>query len=143
MNQNLALKNLNKGMSCSEAVLASFNSQLNISEEDCIRLSSGLAGGIGFSGQTCGVVVAGIIVLGLVLGPASPEETKARIRVLAASDEFINWFADSHGSLDCKLLCEGADLPPHERAYLLREKRTPENYVLSTVSKIQKMINES
>ena len=53
---------------CSQCVLKALQEHLKIGNEDTFKSMSGLAGGVGLRGDSCGALLAGIVALGLVFG---------------------------------------------------------------------------
>ncbi len=71
---------------------------------DLIRAASQLSGGIGFSGQTCGALMGGALLLGLYAGRGSAEEEEhPKLRLM--TNEYIEWFAakqeQEYGGITC------------------------------------------
>ena len=53
---------------CSQAVVGAFKKTLGGISDDIFNASTGLAGGIGLTGNTCGALTGGVIVLSTFLG---------------------------------------------------------------------------
>jgi len=85
---------------CSEAVLYTINGTLgNPLPAGIVRLASGFAGGIGNSGHACGALKGGVMALGLAFGRT--EAGASCPKLLPATRELLDWFAQSFGSCCC------------------------------------------
>ena len=70
----------------------------------------GLAGGLGFVGETCGALTGGACVLGLYAGKGRPEdEDDPRLNFMI--NDLVQWFKDGYGqeygSLRCADILQG------------------------------------
>jgi C_GCAxxG_C_C family probable redox protein len=117
------------GYSCSEAVLAAFGPGLGLERQTAARMAAGLAGGIGLTGRTCGVVAASVLVLGLKFGPDKVGDRYQRHRAMVLGGEFCERFKALHGSLECRELCKGMDLGTPEGAKAIRASGIPERLI--------------
>ncbi|WMJ84012.1 DVU_1555 family C-GCAxxG-C-C protein [Oscillospiraceae bacterium LTW-04] len=76
---------------------------------DLIRAMSGLNGGIGFSGKTCGALTGGACVLSYFTGKGEADELEAP-ESRAMIQEYINWFetefGEEHGGTGCDEILE-------------------------------------
>lgn len=128
------------GHSCSEAVMAAFGPRLGLDRVTSIKLAAGLAGGIGLTGNVCGVVTASVLVLGLLYGPEKVEDRYQRHRAMLLAGEFAERFEAEHGSLDCRELCGGMDLGTPEGAKAIRESGIPEKLIADATRLLVKML---
>lgn len=72
---------------------------------DLIRAMAGLAGGVGFTGDTCGALTGGACLLGLFAGRGhADEEEDPRLNLMIG--EFLNWFTEEYSSLYGGIHCE-------------------------------------
>jgi len=94
-------------------------------------MASGFAGGMGLMGETCGVIGAGMLIIGMQCGPCDIEDSQGRRRSLMLCSEFSERFAQANGSTLCQSLCHGADLRSPEGARALRESGRPEHLIRS------------
>lgn len=100
---------LQAGYSCSEALLLTYAKELGLGHACALKLASGLAGGMGAGGGTCGVMTAACLVIGLAAGPDTIAEPGARDQVRGLVDAFRNGFVADHGALACQALNGGVD----------------------------------
>lgn len=110
-----------EGSSCAQSVASVFASDLGLTEEQILKVSSGFGGGMGQTGGVCGVVSAGIIVLGLRYGSGAPGDKEGRAKIYAVVAEFIGRFRERHGAIDCPALL-GCDLSVPEERKRTREQ---------------------
>ena len=69
----------NTEFNCAQSVLVPFAPQLGMDEGTAMRVACGLGSGMGRSGNICGAISGGMLVLGLKYGmtdPDSPEDKK-------------------------------------------------------------------
>jgi len=106
------------------------------SNPDLIRAMSGLAGGLGFTGDTCGALTGGACLLGLYAGRGAPEEQEDEKLNLMVS-ELVDWFSEEYGKIYGGIRCEiilGDD--PRNRT-----ARCP-NMVFGTYEKVKALLIE-
>ncbi len=89
---------------CSEAVLVSINEIFDggLSEEQAVRLASGMACGLGDSGCLCGAVGGGVLALGLILGQNKAYARRKLCRKAAC--ELHETFKLANKSTCCRVL---------------------------------------
>ncbi|MEW6663278.1 MAG: C-GCAxxG-C-C family (seleno)protein [Bacillota bacterium] len=73
-----------EGFNCGEAVLLSFKDLLfpNL-DPGVVKLATGFGGGMGHAGCVCGALAAGTMVLGMMKGRTSPQESREEAYQLA------------------------------------------------------------
>jgi C_GCAxxG_C_C family probable redox protein len=86
-----------QGFYCSQILLMLGLEAQGKSDPDLIRAMTGLAGGIGFSGKTCGALSGGACLLGLYAGRGATEEQEHDHFKLMV-DELVEWFSGEIGS---------------------------------------------
>ena len=125
-----------QGFHCSQILLFMGLDAQGKSNPDLIRAMSGLAGGLGFTGDTCGVLTGGACLLGLYAGRGTPEEQEDEKLNLMIS-KLVDWFSEEYGKLYGGIRCEiilGDD--PRNRT-----SRCP-NMVLGSYEKVKTLLNE-
>ena len=104
---------------------------------DLIRAMNALAGGLGFSGDTCGALTGGACLLGLYAGRGSAEE-EADPKLDLMIGELVDWFTQEHtalyGGIHCREIL-GDD--PHNQ-----KVRCP-GIVSSTYDKVTSILIEN
>ncbi|MCJ7498651.1 C-GCAxxG-C-C family protein [bacterium] len=69
----------NTEFNCAQSVLSEFAPRLGMDEKTAMKVACGLGSGMGRSGNICGAISGGMLVLGLKYGmtdPDSPEDKK-------------------------------------------------------------------
>jgi C_GCAxxG_C_C family probable redox protein len=125
-----------QGFYCSQILLCMGLEAQGKSNPDLIRAMSGLAGGLGFTGDTCGALTGGACLLGLYAGRGTPEEQEDERLNLMVSD-LVDWFSEEYGKLYGGIRCEiilGDD--PRNRT-----ARCP-NMVLGVYEKVKTLVSE-
>jgi len=103
-----ALECFNGGFYCSQALLSTYCDDL-LDKETAMKLSCGLAAGMGRLGSTCGAVTGAYLVIGLKHGNCLAGDKKAVERTFSLVQEFDKLFVEKHGSTNCRELL-GVDL---------------------------------
>lgn len=98
--ENIALDNYKNGCNCAQAILKTFAAELELNEETAMKMAVGLGSGM-YTGETCGVVSAAFIALGLKHG--SMDKSKAK-EVLQMIKQYEKEFKEKNSSLNCKEL---------------------------------------
>lgn len=91
------------GANCAQSVLTTFCWQYGLNRELGFRLACGLGGGL-CSGEVCGAVSAGVLVIGLKYGNSLPDDKLARKRCQEQTKQFVEAFKARHGSILCREL---------------------------------------
>ncbi len=105
--KELAGKNFKDGYNCAESVVRTFRDffQLDVSDE-ALKMSSGFGGGLGHAGCMCGALSGATMVLGMLQGRASKEQSRGPI--YSSSQDFHSIFTEQFGAACCRVL------NPHE-----------------------------
>ena len=106
---------------CGEAMLLGCCEALGIESDVIPNIALGMGGGIGLQGQVCGIVTSGTMVIGLVVGSRETEYSKRKMRVFAASGQFLQRFEKEQGTLSCAKIT-GLDLTTPQGRKQLKER---------------------
>ena len=99
------------GCNCAQSILAAFQEEMGLTEDQCMALAGGMGGGMR-CGSICGAISGGILVLGMLF-PARPNEgPDAKRRITRQIQEYIRRFRELLN--DSKWL-RGTELPLRER----------------------------
>lgn len=139
----IAVRNGLNGCSCSEAILFTYAPRFGLTKSTALKAAAGLAGGVGLAGQTCGVVTASVIVLGLVNGPDTMADVQGRRQAMIQASCFVDEFERIHGSLLCSKLCAGLDMRTPEGAKAIRHSGIPEKLIRSAGEILDSMLNNT
>ena len=102
-----AKKLYGQGFLCSQAVLAAFAEELELSEQQALKLGACFGGGM-CKGEVCGACTGALMVLGLKYGQCEPG-ADSRIKSNYATVRFLEQFSNENGSYMCRDLL-GCDL---------------------------------
>ena len=102
------------GSSCSQAVFAVFAEDLGMDERLAHKVSTGLGGGMGRMGLTCGAISGGVLALSLAYGSATGSDQEAKMKTYGIVAKFIAGIEAQYGSTQCRVLLGGADLRTEE-----------------------------
>lgn len=98
--QEIAVNYFSKKLHCSQSVLAAYAEECGISEEQAIKLGSCFGSGMR-KGEVCGAVTGALMVLGLLYGQKSSEDTDGRQNANKVNDLMMNKFREKCGSFIC------------------------------------------
>lgn len=85
-----------QGFFCSQVLIALGLELQGKENPDLVRAMQGLAGGLGFTGETCGALTGGACLLGLYAGKGEPEEQE-NLRLNFMIEDLVKWFKAGYG----------------------------------------------
>lgn len=100
-----------QGFYCSQILLFLGLEAQGKENPDLIRTMSGLAGGMGFSGEVCGALTGGACLLGLYAGRGSrdeEEDQKLNLMVTELVEWFSGQFGEMYGGIKCSDILDDA-----------------------------------
>jgi len=101
---------------CGQVLVHSFLKTLKIDNPELLMASSPFFGGMALTGNTCGALLAGLMVLGLVYGRQDVSEgVPGLIKGVKPLRKFIQFFAERHPTINCKDIT-GTDLADPQKA---------------------------
>lgn len=91
-----------QGFKCSQILMQLGLDSQGKENSDLVRVVSGLAGGLGFSGYVCGALTGGVCLLSLYAGRGDQSETE-NPRLIFMINQLIEWFEQTYGNkgLNC------------------------------------------
>lgn len=108
----------NQGFYCAQILLILALESEGKEDSDLIRAMSGLNGGFGFSGHTCGALSGGCCLLGYFCGKGEAEEIEEP-RMTEMIQTFVEWFHNSvgetYGGCNCTDILEGNPMNKMQR----------------------------
>jgi len=110
-----ALLQFSSGFNCAQSVLAAFCAAFDVDNNIALRIAGAFGGGIAGTGETCGAVAGGLMVIGLRHGMTDPKDLQAKEKTRDLGKRFIQRFSSAHGSCRCKELL-GCDVATPEGA---------------------------
>jgi C_GCAxxG_C_C family probable redox protein len=96
-----AVDMFNEGYSCSQAVVGAFGGPFGLDRDTALKISAGLGGGVGRTGNICGSVTGAILILGLKFGSTNPKDKNGKFAAYKKVQEFCEEFKAQAGSLIC------------------------------------------
>ncbi|MDD3334915.1 MAG: C-GCAxxG-C-C family protein [Eubacteriales bacterium] len=113
-----------EGYNCAQAVFAAFAEEMGLSQEQALRIASGMGGGMGGLRFTCGTVSAMFMVLGALQGYDDPEDKVGKQQLYARVQGLHARFTDQYHTSNCRELLSAAGIAAKAEP----EARTPEYY---------------
>lgn len=99
-----------QGFFCSQILMLLGLELQGKTNPDLVRSMHGLAGGIGFNGETCGVLTGSACLMGLYAGNGLPEEDEDP-RLMFMIQDLFKWFnqniGEQYGSIRCEEILQG------------------------------------
>ncbi len=119
--EELAVKQFKSGYNCAQSMIYSFAEELGIDKSIAMKLATGFGGGLGRTGNVCGAVTGGILILGLMFGRGENEDKIKQEKTYQYVREFIEKFKVKYGTVECKSLIDNIDLLTDEGKKRFRE----------------------
>jgi len=116
-----ALSYFIREFNCCQSVLVAYARDFGLSDETALSLAGAFGGGIGGTGETCGAVTGGLLVIGLRHGAGDPKDKEGREKIHQAAQAFMARFTAMCGSTRCRDLlgCDVGAPGGRERALAL------------------------
>ncbi|WAC05275.1 MAG: C-GCAxxG-C-C family protein [Methanoregula sp.] len=96
-----ALAGFMSGFTCSAAVVSAFSRDLDLDPDTAKKIACGFGAGISKTGNICGAVSGAIMVIGLRYGKVNQGDDAATEKTRALTRQFMQEFANRHGSVNC------------------------------------------
>lgn len=97
-----ALSCFSKGFNCCQSVLSAYSRDFGLNDETAMKVAGAFGGGIAGTGETCGAVTGGLMVIGLKYGMTDPQYPQAKEKTREQALRFMEEFAASCGSTKCR-----------------------------------------
>ena len=85
-----------------QAIVATYGDQFGIPQEMALRFGCGFSGGIGLTGEVCGMVAGAVILLGMKHGPKTVRQRDEYESTVELAKQFVKDFNAKHGSVACR-----------------------------------------
>lgn len=108
------------GFNCSQAVFTTFATELGLSEEMALKVSTQFGGGAR-KGEMCGAVSGALMVLGLKYGHYHYDAQEEKANAYKIAEDFMNRFIEKNGTVVCRELL-GYDLTKSEDIQKIKEQ---------------------
>ena len=143
--ERLAREFFHQGYNCSQAVFLAFCQDTGIDQETAARIASSFGGGLGRLREVCGALSGGCMVLGMLYGGFSPEDTAAKGEHYRRIQSYAEAFRQENGAILCRdLLHLSEDTPlspiPDARTQAYYKKRPCEEMVACAARLLEEMI---
>jgi hypothetical protein len=126
-----------QGFFCSQ-ILMTLGLELQGKENpELIRAMNGLAGGLGFTGETCGALTGGACLLGVYAGKGAPTEEE-NLRLNFMIEDLVKWFKAGYGQEYGGIRC--AEILGENRQF--QAARCPA-MVIGTFQKVKELLVEN
>lgn len=87
---------------CSQATLLALQEALGLEDELTLKAASSLCGGVALSGNTCGALTAGVMVMGMKEGRGELKEGFASVmKAMLPANRLVKWFETEYGTTVC------------------------------------------
>lgn len=105
-------------------MLAAHGPELGIDVETAMKMGSAFGGGMGLTGETCGVVTGAVLLISMKYGAGDSEDRDAKNRAYGLTEKFLEEFRSRNKSLLCRDLLgfniKSDDVPDKEEIILKR-----------------------
>ena len=138
-----------QGYNCAQSVFCAFTDVTGYDIDASARMASSFGGGMGRLRETCGVVSAAALVLGIVKGYDDPADYDAKKRHYALIREFADRFKRENSSINCRELLTLAGLnpesggEPEQRSEEFYQKRPCPHLVYDAAFILDEMLQSS
>lgn len=89
------------GYNCCQSILSAFAPKLGLDRQKSLRMATGFPGGLGYQGETCGAVIGGYLVLGLLAGNTTANDELRKDITYGLIREFLSEFEKRNNSTRC------------------------------------------
>ena len=113
-----------EGYNCAQAVVLAFKEEMNMKEEDIVKMASSFGGGMGRLREVCGAVSGMFLVAGGLYGYDDPKDFNGKKEHYELIQQLAAEFKEKNGSIVCRELL-GLERKTDEA---VPEKRTKEYY---------------
>ncbi len=129
------------GYNCAQSVLAVFAPELGMDRDTAMKIACGFGSGMGRSGNMCGAVTGGMIVLGLKYGMMDPESEEDKEKTYEEVVGLLERIQSIHGSANCTDLM-GVDIGTPEGLQEAQEQELSEKVCSKIVGDVTRILEE-
>ncbi len=143
--EGLSVNTFKSGYNCAQSMIYSFAEEANIDKSIALKLATGFGGGLGRTGNVCGAVTGGILILGLMFGRGEDEDKIKQEKTYQYVRDFIEKFKAKYGTIECRKLLDDIDLLTEEGQKRFKESGMINKcyeYVENANRMIQEIIKE-
>ncbi len=103
------------GFNCTQSVLAAYQDQTGLTEQQSFAIATGFGGGVRYGGL-CGAVSGAVMVLGLLFPHDQKNDAEGKSASMHRTVEFERRFKERFAKLDCRDLLAEKELAGTEMA---------------------------
>lgn len=144
--QNAAINYFKSSYNCAQSVFTVFGKTEGISENNCLRISSGFGGGMGHLQHTCGAVTGAFMALGLEINPSDKNSKITKNDIYELVKKFSEEFTKRNKSISCRQLL-GYDMNTPEGQYEINRlnlyQNACEKYIKDAVEIVENLRNSA
>ena len=131
-----------KGFNCSQSLLASFTDVTGLTEQASFDIGAGFGAGA-FTGELCGALSGGIMVLGMATPVDQEDPVASKRRTGKLSKEFQTRFQEKYGNLRCAPLLK-TEITPDQcpAAQAVGTTNRCEILILSAMEIVEEILKE-
>ena len=88
---------------CSQATMLALQETLGLEDELTLKATSSVCGGMALSGNTCGALSAGIMIMGMKYGRGDLKEGFTNVmKGMLPAAKLVKWFEKEYGTVMCR-----------------------------------------
>ena len=129
------------GFNSAQSVLSEFAPQLGMETDTAMKVACGLGAGMGRSGNVCGAVTGGMLVLGLKYGMVDPELQEDKEKTYIQVLELLDRIKAIHGSTNCTDLM-GVDIGTPEGQREAQDQDLSDKVCAKVVGDVSRILEE-
>lgn len=132
---------LNTKFNCAQSVVSEFARELGIDIDTARRISCGLGSGMAKTGNMCGAVTGGMLVLGLKYGMTDPDSTDDKEQTYQKVASLLEKIEAVHGTSNCVDLM-GVDIGTPGGQQEAKEKELSEKICSTVVRDVTRILED-
>jgi len=136
-----AVQTYKGAFNCAQSVLSVFAPQFGMDRDTAMKVSCGLGAGMGRSGNVCGAVTGGILVLGLKYGMTDPESQEDKEKTYEEVVKFLEMIKVLYESTNCTDLM-GVDVGTPEGRLEAEELELSDKVCAVIVGDVTRILDE-
>ena len=100
---------------CAQALVKAFLDLLEIDNPEVFKSATGFSAGLALTGNNCGALLGGLMILSIKFGRGEIEEgVEGIVRGIRPMRALVKWFKEKYQSFQCSTLTGGANLADPE-----------------------------
>jgi C_GCAxxG_C_C family probable redox protein len=109
-NSEIALSWFDNNYNCAQSVLTAFAKELDMPEDELLRVACAFGGGMGRQQHTCGAVTGAAMALGLKFGKGINDSDDKKLLTYDKTIELFDEFVNVNASTNCRKLLNDLDM---------------------------------